>query len=438
MNRSFGHRPRVATLANGLTVAVVHLPHLHQAQLQLFVRSGPRYEEPDTVGLSHFCEHMLFRGAGRFTVPSDLARALEEVSGHLDAATYRDFTTLTTPYAPGGLSRALGVLQAVIGKPRFSDIEVERRIVLEEMRELEDDDGAEIDPDNLARELLFEGHPLGRRIDGARAVVGRFTRRAVAAHHRRCFGARNMVLVVAGPDRPAAVLGAVRRQLGRWPAGARLPLGELPGLPRRAPRLRHVRHQGSQTELRFCFRTLGERDPQAVSLLLARRVLDDGMGSRLQTELVDRRGLAYELWADLDLAADVGVFDFGALVEHRKVARTVRAMLDAVVRLAQDGPTADELRRAKQRAQWAFASAVDMPAALADWVGRGLLFDLDTDVDRMVARIRAARPRQVRDALRAVVDPASLCLVLVGRPGRREVSAVRRALHALRQPRDRR
>lgn len=438
MSRSFGHRPHVATLANGLTVGVVHLPHLHQGQLQLFARSGPRFEAPDAVGLSHFCEHMLFRGAGRFATPSDLARALEDVNGHLDAATYRDFTTLTTPYAPGGLSRALAVLQAVIGQPHFRDLEVERRIVLEEMRELEDDDGAEIDPDNLARALLFEGHPLGRRIDGARAVVGRFTRRDVAAHHRRCFGARNMALVVAGPERPAAVIGAVRRQLGHWPAGQRLPLGELPGLPRRAPRLRHVRHDGSQTEVRFCFRTPGERDPQAVALLLGRRVLDDGMGSRLPAELVDRRGLAYELWADLDLAADVGVFDFGALIEHRKVARTVRAMLDAVVQLAQDGPTVDELRRAKQRALWSFASAVDLPAALADWVGRGLLFDLDTDVDLVAARIRAVRPRQVRDALRAVIDPASLCLVAVGRPGRRELSALRRTLRALRQPRDRR
>ncbi|MBN2361535.1 MAG: insulinase family protein, partial [Deltaproteobacteria bacterium] len=368
------------------------------------------------------------RGAGPYATPSDLARALEDVGGHLDAATYRDFMSLTTPYAPGGLSRALAVLAAVVGQPHFRDLEVERRIVLEEMRELEDDAGTEIDADNLARALLFEGHALGRRIDGARAVVCRFKRRHLVAHHRRCFGARNMALVVAGPDPVSAVSGAARRCLSRLPAGERLALGDLPALPRRAPRLRLVRHDASQTEIRFCFRTPGEREASAIPLLLARRVLDDGMGSRLQTELVDRRGLAYELWADLDLAADVGVLDFGAVVEHRKVARTVRALLTAVRQLARDGPTGDELRRAKRRALWSFAVAVDAAAALADWIGRGVLFDLDTDIARIGARIRAVRPAQVRDALRRVVDPASLCLVAVGRPGRSELAQVRRAL----------
>ncbi|MFH1809231.1 MAG: pitrilysin family protein [Pseudomonadota bacterium] len=418
----------VRTLANDLTVATVHLPHLHLGYAALFVRGGPRFEDSRSHGLSHFCEHMLFRGAGRFGSAVELARAIEDVGGHLDAATYRDHLVYASLFAPRGLGRVLEVIAALVREPAFSDIEVERRIILEELNELEDGRGREIDPDNVLRSVQFGSHPLGQRIDGSRQGLQRFSRRDLRRHHGRHYGARNAVLVIAGPDAPASMARQARRHLGSLPAGQRLPLGALPAPGVARPKLRFVDEEGSQTDLRLGWVVPGEKDALAPVLAIARRLLDDGVSSRLQDELVEQRGLAYELWAELDQAADIGVFDLGAVVAHRKVASTVRALLESLARLAQEGPSPDELRRAKRRALWSFEAAVDAPHALAEWVGRGLLFDLNIDVACARAQIQGVRGAQVRGALRRLLAPSCVHLVAVGKVRPRERQRVARVI----------
>ncbi|MGH9887611.1 MAG: M16 family metallopeptidase, partial [bacterium] len=159
------------TLDNGLAVTTVALPHLHTAVCALFVKVGARFELPDDNGLSHFTEHMLFRGTERYPTSLALNTAVERLGSTLHAETGRDYTLFQLALEPELVGPAIDVLGELLARPRFSDIELERELVLEELNEDYDEQGVEINADDIARGLVFEAHPLGQRIIGPRTNV---------------------------------------------------------------------------------------------------------------------------------------------------------------------------------------------------------------------------------------------------------------------------
>src|SRR5512139_2770579 len=201
------------TLANGLAVTTVALPHLHTAVCALFVKVGARFEAPDDNGLSHFVEHMLFRGTERYPTSLALNTAVERLGSTLHAETGRDYTLFQLALEPDHVPAAIEVLGELLTRPRFSDIELERELILEEINEDYDEQGVEINADDIARGLVFEDHPLGQRIIGPRTNVERFSLADVRRHFDTYYGARNANLCVAGPVSHGAVVEAAQRAL---------------------------------------------------------------------------------------------------------------------------------------------------------------------------------------------------------------------------------
>src|SRR5215475_7225707 len=140
----------------------------------MFVKVGARFEVPEDSGLSHFVEHMLFRGTERYPTSLELNTAVEQLGSTLHAETGRDYTLFQLALEPENVPAAVGVLGELLGRPRFSDIELERELILEEINEDYDEEGVEINADDIARGLVFEHHPLGQRIIGPRQNVERF------------------------------------------------------------------------------------------------------------------------------------------------------------------------------------------------------------------------------------------------------------------------
>src|SRR5512143_750330 len=170
------------TLDNGLAVTTVALPHLHTAVCGLFVKVGSRFETPTDNGLSHFVEHMLFRGTERYPTSLALNSAIERLGSTLDAQTGRDLTLLQLALEPDHVPAAIELLGELMGRPRFSDIELERALILEEINEDYDEHGVEINAEDIARGIVFDDHPLGQRIIGPRGNVERFTADDVRRH----------------------------------------------------------------------------------------------------------------------------------------------------------------------------------------------------------------------------------------------------------------
>src|SRR6476659_7953404 len=157
------HRAR---LSNGLRLLTIQTPHLHTASVCLYVRAGSRYETLATNGLSHFLEHMLFRGSGRYPSSFALNLAIEELGGTLYAETGRDYSLYQISLHPESLVAGLELFGEIFRTPTFSEIDVERRIILEELLEDQDEKGRLVNIDDIARQLVWPGHPLGYRITG--------------------------------------------------------------------------------------------------------------------------------------------------------------------------------------------------------------------------------------------------------------------------------
>jgi predicted Zn-dependent peptidase len=421
--------PHVETthLDNGLAVTTVALPHLHTAVCALFVKVGARFEVPEDSGLSHFVEHMLFRGTERYPTSLDLNTAVERLGSTLHAETGRDYTLFQLALEPENVPDAIGVLGELLGRPRFSDIELERELVLEEINEDYDEQGVEINADDIARGLVFEDHPLGQRIIGPRTNVERFTPEDVRRHFAAFYGARNANLCIAGPVHHAPIVDAAVRALTAMPAGTRAEVPAAPP-PVAGPRLRHVADAGSQTSLAVVFRAIPELDPAYIALLALLRVLDDGMSTRLHYRLADQKGLAYSIHAAIEPLADAALFEITGATANAKVPALVKELLVLLTGLRRGEVTSDELAKARVRYRYETLASIDDAAAMAGWFGGTALY---YQPPTLSARLAAMAAIEVDDVVRVadeVLTPDKLALAAVGTLSRARLGELRQTI----------
>ncbi len=401
------------TVGSGLRVLVAPEPQLHRAHLALHVRTGSRYEVPETNGLSHFLEHMIYRGTPRLPSAHAVNDAFERLGGNLYAATQTDFGVFSLTLPTESLDAACALFGEVLRAPAFLDIEVEKGIVCEEILEDRDDSGREVDADNLSRALIYPTHPLGFTITGDEAHVRSFDLPMLRAHHARHYVARGAVLTFSGAVDRRDAERLARRDFGALPAGEYVP-AEPPPRDQDRPRLLVVESQSSQTDLRVCFRAPGERSPEHAALDLLMRVVDDGMSTRLYHRICDDQGLCYDVSAGYDGYEDDGVIDFVAGVQHRRVDKVAREILALMTELAAEGPTEDELVKAKRRHAWDLESMLDSPEDVGSFLGTGGLFGtLETPSERLEALSAVSRDG-VRRVAEMLVDPRRLSVVAVG------------------------
>jgi predicted Zn-dependent peptidase len=415
------------TLDNGLAVTTVALPHLHTAVCALFVKVGARFEAPSDNGLSHFTEHMLFRGTERYPTSLALNTAVERLGSTLHAETGRDYTLFQLALEPELVDPAIDVLGELLARPKFSDIELERELILEELNEDYDEQGVEINADDIARGLVFEDHPLGQRIIGPRTNVERFSLDDVRRHFTSFYGARNANLCVAGPIEHGAIVAAAARALDAMPAGARAEVPAAPP-PIPGPRLRHVADAGSQTSLSILFRAVPELDPTYIALVALLRVLDDGMSTRLHYTLADQKGLAYSIHAAIEPLADTTLFEITGATANAKVPPLVRELLALLDGLRRGQVTADELAKARVRYRYETLASIDDAAAMAGWFGGTALYYPPTSLSE---RLEAMAQIEVDDIVRiaeSVLTPDHLVLAAVGTMSRARLGELRQVI----------
>ncbi len=405
------------TLSNGLPVVLVPDERVHRAVASLYLRTGSRFESREDNGISHFLEHMVFRGTRSLATSHDQALAFERLGGTLYAATHVDHGVMSVAVPPKNLAPILALLGEVVTGPRLSEIEVERGIVREEILEDLDDDGREVDPDNLSRALMFDKHPLGFPITGTLDTLARFDETLLRAHHAEHYTAANAVLCVAGNIGPVeACLATLERCFGAMPRGARIAVTPPPEDQKRQKRarFRFVENTSSQTDLRVAFRAVSERSPREPAVEMLLRVLDDGMSTRLYERLCDRLGLCYDVSAMFEAYEDDGVVDLAAGTQHERSAQVLKEIFSLLTDLAEHGPRQDELDKARDRHLWSVEAMADDPESAAAFYGLAALADIArTPMDRH-AELAAVTADDVRSVAAEVFRPERLSVVAVG------------------------
>ena len=424
------YRTSKLVLDNGLRVVCVELPHLHTVALTLAIRTGSRHETPETNGISHFLEHMLFRGTERYPTSYDLNHAIECLGSTMDAVTSRDLTELSMGIFPENLVPALELLAEIVTRSRFSEIDVERQVILEELAEEVDEDGRIIDIDQIAKRTLWPTSPLGLGIAGTPETVRRITVDDLRRHHRDHYVGRNMVLTVAGPVVEAEVVRVARASFGGIPAGE--PAHESspePGRP--LPHLVTIKHAGSQTELQASFVAFPEADPDAVPLQVLMRVLDDGIAARLQRRICDELGIAYAVGASLELYKDTGLLLVEGTVRHEKVPQLLREFGRTLAELRTTRLPPAELRRARERYRWSLLQRLDSADAMASWFGPAELFTTPEALEARLERVNRVTEDDLLRVARRVLRSDGLLVTAVGSLGRTLLARTREAFASL-------
>jgi len=415
-----------ATLGNGLRVLAVRAPSVSLSVAEIVTLAGSRFDPPELGGISHFLEHMLYRGTPTHPGPHELSLAFEELGGSLEAATYVDRGSIVLEVPGENLLASLPHLFDVYRHPLLDGIAIERDIVREEILETLDEAGLLIDADEVSRRATFGDHPLGRPIAGTVDALARFDRSRLAEHHRRCYVGAATVLCVAGPLDPTQVIRSVEAGLGSVARGAVEPSPEVE--PSTAPRFDFVPHVASQTSVRLALRAPGANAPLEAATELLLHVLDDGMSTRLYHRICNTLGLCYDVGAYYETWNDVGIVELWAEAAHERVEQLVDEIISVVLALRDQPPSPDEIDRAKKRSRWQLMQLLDEPGEIASFYGHAELTATAADPQERALQIEAVTPAELRQAAEALLRPNQIALSCVGQQPRRSRDRLHRAL----------
>lgn len=374
-------------LPSGLTV--IHVPEQGDERFYLGVtiRAGSRLETKTDAGVSHFLEHMMFRGSRSYPNYLELARAFESLGGHWNAATGHEMTE----YWYSGIrqtSRATVPLFAdFLQYPLFSDIETERAVILRELDGETNDHGHSTDLDQHIFSLLWPKTSLALPILGTRDTIAGFSEADLSLWRQRWYTPANMVVcAIGGEPEVAADIKAAFADYGA--AGS--DTGRLTDFPAfkafRGPKVKWVEHSDNEYEIRVAFLAEGEWSAEAPIVDLIARILSDGFCSRLNRRLREERGLVYDVFADADLMLDAGALQIGASCAAQQLDEFLAETFALLAEFARHGASAEELSRAK------FRAVVDMELAFSspEQVATKLAWNLLCQQNRPLTVDRAA------------------------------------------------
>ncbi len=414
-------------LPNGLRVLTARAPGLHSAMIALYVRAGSRHEDRHRNGISHFLEHLFFRGSVGWPDTVAMNAAVESAGGSLNGITARDHGCYYTPIHPEEVGTGLAVLGDLIRRPLLKEMDVEREVILEEILDEVDADGRDIDPDNLSKRIVFGEHPLAFKIAGTPEIVRRLGPREIRTHHQRFYTGANLVLAVAGPVRVGEVEALAAEHLGALPRGKASVDLAPPSWPE-GPRLELVDHDDAQAEFSISFPCPPERHPDYPVHLCIRRILDDGLSSRLPFEIVERRGLAYSLHAGIDTFTDAGMTVIDGACAPKKLSRVVEEILRVLGALAEKPMPEEELERVQRRHRMTLAFSLDSAADLAGWYGAGEVLSAPESFEERCRRVERVTPADIQRVAAATFRRRNLVAVVVGPARRRERAAVEKVV----------
>ena len=412
---------RVTSLPSGLAVVTEAMAHVKTAAIGVFVAAGSRYERAAEHGLSHFIEHMAFKGT-RHRSAREIAEAIENVGGDLNAETGVERTSYFARVLGSDVGLALDVVGDLLTDSTFDrdELEREKNVIIQEIGAVEDT------PDDLVFDLLtataWPDQPIGRPILGTREGVGAFDRAAIDGYLSRRYSAGATVVVAAGAVEHDRFVALAQSRLERLPAAA-APTEAQAAAYRGGETRRSRRLEQTHVVVGFEGRRANAPDHDAAHVFAA--AVGGGMSSRLFQEVREKRGLAYSIYGFHWDFIDTGLFGFYAGSADGDAAEVVAASLDCLAEAAH-GLEESEIRRAKAQMKVSLVTALEQPAARVQQLSRQMqVYGRPLSFDEMLARVDAITVEEVRKTGAAMLrsPPAVAAIGAVGKvPGRAKIA----------------
>jgi predicted Zn-dependent peptidase len=401
-------------LDNGLRILTESMPHTHSASICIFLGVGSRYEPPAKAGISHFVEHVLFRGTPRRPTSCDVSTAIEGIGGVLNGGTDRETTVYWCKVPQPHFAMGLDVLCDMLRHSKFEsgDIEKERTVIIEEINMSYDSPSQRVGL--LIDELTWAGHPLGRDIAGTKATVSDIKRRDLLDYVCRHYQPTSTVIAIAGNINHDEVVVALQQQLGDWTGSGQRQVFK-PYKEVSAERLDVEYRDIEQTHLCLALPGLSIFHPHRFTLNIMNVILGEGMSCRLFTRVRDQLGLAYSIHSFTEYLADTGALTVYAGVDTSKLNLALESILAEIMRLREEDITEEELTKAKELAKGHMLLRLEDSRNVAGWLGsQEIITEKVLTINKVVAILDAITARDIKSLAEELLKPEKLRLAVVG------------------------
>ena len=400
-------------LDNGLRVITSTMPHSRSVCLAILVGAGSCYESEEEAGISHFAEHLFFKGTQRRPTSKEITQDIEGVGGIINAGTDKELTIFWCKVAKPHFPVALDVLSDLLLNSRFDNKEIERErgVISEEINMNLDLPQQRISM--LIDELLWPEQPLGREVIGYKETVSSLTREQLLNYVARRYMPNNTVLSIAGNIQHEEAMAQIEPLFNKWAAGE-LITGYITDDKQTEARLRIEPKDIEQAHLCLAVHGFSRSHPQRFTIDLFNTVLGGGMSSRLFTEIREHRGLAYDIHSYTEHFLNSGSFAIYAGVDPEKIETAVAAILEETSQIKQ-GITASELTRAKELSKGRLYLRFEDSQNVALWYGgQEILTQQILDIDDVISIVDAITIDELKEVAKEILTESRLNLAVIG------------------------
>jgi predicted Zn-dependent peptidase len=403
---------RKDVLPNGLTIVTESMSSVRSVSVGMWLRTGARQESVADNGISHFIEHMLFKGTQHRSA-EDIARAADSIGGHLDAFTAKETTNYSIKVLDEHLPKAFDILSDLVKNPLFEPdhIKNESRVIQEEIKMVEDT------PDDLVHELFtqtyWRGHALGRPILGTRRTVRGFDRKRLLSSFRRHYAPNNLLISAAGHIKHSQIVDLVEKEFGSLPSGPAIKSGPVPVAH---PHLQ-VRHKKDLEQVHLCVGSPSYPQPHKnrFPAYILNSVLGGGMSSHLFQNIREKRGLAYSVFSSLSSFHDAGFLSVYAGTSADKARQVIDLVLKEFCELKSNPISQEELQRAKAYLKGSLLLSLESSSSRMGNVARQeMYFGRYITLDEISQSVDAVTAEQVQGVAQEFFHPDRLAVTVLG------------------------
>src|SRR5215475_8210939 len=403
---------RREVLPNGLTIISEEMKHIRSVSIGIWIKTGSREEDPQWNGISHFIEHMVFKGTENRSA-EDIARQVDSIGGNMDAFTAKECVCFNIKVLDEHLPIALDVLSDLVLHPVFKpeDIERERGVILEEIKMDEDN------PDYLVHEIFtqnfWKNHALGRPILGTKETVKRFAPAPVRKLYAERFVPSNIIVSAAGHLKHEQFVKLVAGHFERMKPGKNKFRSPVPKI---MPKI-VLRNKKSLEQVQICMGVpsypIAHEERHASYVL--NTLLGGGMSSRLFQNIRERQGLAYAIYSDLNPYRDTGCLSVNAGTSRETAGKVVRSIVAEFHKLKSELVPAEELRRAKDQLKGSLMLSLESSTArMSNLARQEMYFDRFFSMDEMIRKIEAVTSEQLKRIAHEFFQPEAIAVTILG------------------------
>ncbi|ADJ26690.1 peptidase M16 domain protein [Dehalogenimonas lykanthroporepellens BL-DC-9] len=404
---------RKTTLPNGLRILTQEMPHTLSSSICVFVGTSSRYEPDNLGGVSHFIEHMLFRGTEKHRTAHDISEAIEGVGGIMNGGTDKESTVYWAKVASSHFMPTLDTLADMMLHSRFDpeDLERERQVIIEEIHMTEDQPDQKVC--QLIDSILWPNHPLGRDIAGTESTIRDMGRADILNFMSGHYRPDNTVVSIAGGLTHEQMIKAVIDEFGEWES--REPSCVFTGFTPNGGRRMIIEHRDiEQAYFQLAMPAMSTVDPRRYTQSLLNVILGEGMSSRLFTEIRDKLGLAYAIQSYADFLQDTGALTVAASVDTDNLEQAVAAVINELEKL-KTTITRHELNKARELSKGRMALRLEDSRHVATWLGgQEILAGEILTPEEVITRLDKITLKDITDLAEEIIQADKFHLAVVG------------------------